>query len=84
METDQTPSSNEARSEGIIIAEELLHKCHQLLSELEQFRIFLTEQKKDHIVDIRQFYNSVRSELKSLEKVPISQLKIYQNSIDYL
>lgn len=40
-----------------------------MLSELEEFRVFLSEQKKENIVDIRQFHNSVRSELKSLEKV---------------
>lgn len=63
------PPLDEPRPEGIIIAEELLQKCHQLLSELEQFRTFLAERKKEHIVDVRQFHNLVRSELKSLEKV---------------
>lgn len=57
------------RPKGIVIAEELLAQCHQLLSELEEFRLFLTERRKEQIVDIRQFHNSVRSELKSLERV---------------
>lgn len=57
------------RPNGTAIAEELLGQCHQLLSELEEFRIFLTERRKEQIVDIRQFHNSVRSELKSLERV---------------
>ena len=62
-------SGQEQRPEGIVIAEELLGQCYQLLSELEEFQTFLTERRKEQIVDIRQFHNSVRSELKSLERV---------------
>ena len=49
----------------------LLAKCHELLGELEDFRKFLVEQKKEHTVELRQFRNSVTSELKSLERVCI-------------
>ena len=49
--------------------EDLLRNCHALLHELEAFRTFLVERKKQHTVEIRQFRNSVQSELKSLEKV---------------
>lgn len=69
---DNTHSNNsgeEQRPEGVVIAEDLLRQCHQLLSELEEFRTFLTARRKEQIVDIRQFHNSVRSELKSLERV---------------
>lgn len=55
--------------DGAILVEDLLRQCHQMLAELKQFRDFLSEQKKEHLVDIRLFHNSVLSELKSLEKV---------------
>ena len=62
-------SSSEApQPEATILADQLLQKCRQLLYELEEFKKFLA-QNKDNIVDIRTFYSSVRSELKSLEKV---------------
>lgn len=57
------------RPKGVVVAEELLGQCHQLLSELEEFQNFLTERRKEQVVDIRQFQNSIRSELKSLERV---------------
>ena len=47
----------------------LLAKCHELLNELECFCKFLVQQKKEHTVELRQFRNSVASELKSLERV---------------
>ena len=47
----------------------LLKRCRILLSELEAFRTFLTERRKEHAVEIRPFYSSILSELKSLEKV---------------
>jgi len=49
--------------------EDLLRNCHVLLNELEAFRSFLVQRKKEHTVEIRQFRNSIQSELKSLEKV---------------
>ena len=64
-----TSVEEESRPKGIVIAEELLGQCHQLLFELEEFQLFLKEQRKEQLVDIRQFQNSVRSELKSLERV---------------
>lgn len=51
------------------MVEDLLQKCHDLLNELEGFKTFLQEQKKENAVELRQFCNSVASELKSLEKV---------------
>ena len=50
-------------------SDQLLAQCRDLLSELEDFQKFLVEQKKEHVVEIRQFRNSVASELKSLERV---------------
>lgn len=49
--------------------EDLLRNCHALLTELEAFRTFLVQRKNEQTVEIRQFRNSVQSELKSLEKV---------------
>ncbi|MCJ1247738.1 hypothetical protein MMC30_004953 [Trapelia coarctata] len=49
--------------------DELLAKCHDLLNELEDFQKFLVEQKKEQVVEIRQFRNSVASEIKSLERL---------------
>ncbi|MCJ1266431.1 hypothetical protein MMC22_006316 [Lobaria immixta] len=68
-DTHSITSVEEQRPKGIVIAEELLAQCHQLLSELEEFHAFLTQRRKEQMVDIRQFHNSVRSELKSLERL---------------
>lgn len=62
---DTQPSS----IDGSGLGEDLLKKCHNLLDELQEFRSFLAEQNREKEVDIRQFQNSVQSELKSLEKV---------------
>ncbi|MCJ1376972.1 hypothetical protein MMC17_000062 [Xylographa soralifera] len=53
----------------VISADALLTKCHELLDELEKFQAFLLQEKKEHTVQLRQFRNSVVSELKSLEKL---------------
>ncbi|KAI9875218.1 MAG: hypothetical protein M1830_008734 [Pleopsidium flavum] len=52
-----------------VLVEDLLRNCQGLLKELEDFRTFLVQQKKDRTVEIRQFKNSVQSELKSLAKL---------------
>lgn len=67
-ETVQSSSSEVPQSEATLLADQLLQNCHQLLYELEEFQKFLAE-NKDSVVDIRTFHSSVRSELKSLEKV---------------
>ncbi|MCJ1431296.1 hypothetical protein MMC27_000647 [Xylographa pallens] len=54
---------------SVIRADALLTKCHELLDELEKFQTFLLQEKKEHTVQLRQFRNSVFSELKSLEKL---------------
>lgn len=66
-DTDGDPTHS-AQSDTVRV-EDLLRKCHALLNELEAFRTFLVQRKKEHTVEIRQFRNSVQSELKSLEKV---------------
>lgn len=67
-EAIQSSSTAVPQSEATILADQLLQTCHQLLYELEEFQKFLAE-KKDNIVDIRTFHSSVRSELRSLERV---------------
>ena len=57
---------------SVATVEDLLARCHALLNELEEFRTFLAERKKEHTVELRQFRSSVQSELKSLEKVWVS------------
>lgn len=60
-----------AAPQPVVRVDELLAGCHDLLKELEDFQKFLVVQKKEHVVEIRQFRNSVVSELKSLEKVSV-------------
>lgn len=62
---EQQPSS----ADNTVLVGDLLQRCRDLLDELGEFKTFLVEQKKDNAVELRQFYNSVASELKSLEKV---------------
>ncbi|MCJ1393200.1 hypothetical protein MMC18_006072 [Xylographa bjoerkii] len=64
------PVNDEAGAQlPVISADALLTKCHELLNELERFQAFLVQEKKEHTVQLRQFRNSVISELKSLEKL---------------
>ncbi|KAI9759006.1 MAG: hypothetical protein M4579_002669 [Chaenotheca gracillima] len=49
--------------------EELLGRCKALIEELDEYRAFLAERKKQHTVELRQLRNSLISELKSLEKL---------------
>ena len=58
-----------APADGAILVEDLLKKCHDLVNELGQFRTFMVENNRQNAVEIRQFQNSILSELKSLEKV---------------
>jgi len=46
----------------------LLSRCKQLQAELSDFSDFLTSQNKAKDVDIRPFFSSVSSELRSLER----------------
>ena len=79
MLQDETEADPQLQPPSITV-DELLDKCHALLNELEQFRVFLVERKKEHTIEIRQFRNSVVSELKSLERVfdPLSLNPIKQ------
>ena len=49
--------------------DDLLTKCHALVAEIQQFRDYLTEHRKEKAVEMRHFQNSIVSEQKSIEKV---------------
>ncbi|KAI9887264.1 MAG: hypothetical protein M1823_000935 [Watsoniomyces obsoletus] len=49
--------------------ETVMVECNTLLSELEQFRKHLVQQKKEHMVEMRTYQTRLRAELKALEKV---------------
>ena len=49
--------------------EALLARCRDLLFELESFEAYLQQRKKGKTVDLNTFKNTLRAELKSLEKV---------------
>ena len=64
-----TPETQASSADGALPVEDLLTRCHDLLNELDQFRTYVAENKKQKVVEIRPFQNSVSSELKSLERV---------------
>ena len=58
-------------TEGSSLAEDLLARCQNLLSELEDFRKFMAEKRSEQepAVDIHKFQTSVTTEHKSLQKL---------------
>ena len=68
-----------AATEPLRLAAGLLADCNTLLSELDAFRSFIADEKRNNpilsisaggeAVDVRQFHSTVLSELKSLRKV---------------
>ena len=72
-DSSQTELSHTTSTEGTTLVEWLLKRCQTLLDELEAFRVFLEDakqgQKAEHLVDIKQFYSPVATEMKSLQKV---------------
>ena len=71
------PSSIKTMSiNGSALAEDLLARCQTLLDELENFRIFVAEQRleQEPAVDIRKFQTSVVTEHKSLQKLANTDL----------
>ncbi len=51
------------------LAKATLQRCRNLVDELEQFQIYLEQNKKEHKLELRSFRNNVKSEMKLLEKV---------------
>ncbi|KAH0040315.1 hypothetical protein KCU78_g1161, partial [Aureobasidium melanogenum] len=50
-------------------ASDLLTRCQTLLSELEAFKEYLKSRKQDHQVEIAHFRNTVKSELRTLQRL---------------
>jgi hypothetical protein len=50
-------------------ASDLLQRCQTLLSELETFKEYLKSRKQDHQVEIAHFRNTVKSELRTLQRL---------------
>ena len=74
-------SDSSQNSAATVTVGDLLDKCRDLLSELEQFREYLAERNTEQTVELRPFRNSIQSELRSLERVvtqsPIRFLRGY-------
>lgn len=70
MEQEATSyTGNVAVSSENPIVNDLLSKCHSLLDEIQQFRDYLIEHKKEKEVEVRHFQSAVQAEQKSIEKV---------------
>ena len=70
MEQDDGFTKNATKIESHeLTVDILLSKCHILIEEIQQFRVYLAEHKKEKEVDIQRFYNTTLSEQKSIEKV---------------
>lgn len=54
-------------------AADLLQRCQTLLSELETFKEYLKSRKQDHQVEIAHFRNTVKSELRTLQRFTSAQ-----------
>ena len=58
-------------SSSTLSAQALLHRCHDLLSELKALQTCLDSRRENGAKDIRNFINQVQSEQRSLEKVEL-------------
>jgi hypothetical protein len=54
-------------------ASDLLQRCQTLLNELETFKEYLKSRKQDHQVEIAHFRNTVKSELRTLQRLTSTQ-----------
>ncbi|KAH0361006.1 hypothetical protein KCU65_g9029, partial [Aureobasidium melanogenum] len=63
------PHTNGHSSTGPPTASDLLTRCQSLLSELESFKEYLKSRKQDHQVEIAHFRNTVKSELRTLQRL---------------
>ncbi|KAJ9629562.1 hypothetical protein H2203_001936 [Taxawa tesnikishii (nom. ined.)] len=54
-------------------AAELLERCQALFQELEDFRKHLKSKKQEHDVELGHFRNTVRSEIKVLERLAAAE-----------
>jgi hypothetical protein len=60
---------------------DLLQRSRTLIAELDEFRTYLKNQKKDKGVELRHFGSCLQSEFKSLEKVPVFNIPPTTNGL---
>lgn len=60
---------------------DLLQRSRTLIAELEEFRTYLKNRKRDKGVELRHFGSCLQSEFKSLEKVPIFRISPTTNDL---
>lgn len=63
-------------------ASDLLSRCQSLLSELEAFKEYLKSRKQDHQVEIAHFRNTVKSELRTLQRLASASTSASSNDDD--
>lgn len=66
---NMTESHTNGHSQAPPTASDLLARCQSLLSELEAFKEYLKSRKQDHQVEIAHFRNTVKSELRTLQRL---------------
>ena len=78
MLTNGSTHTEITSTNGSALAEDLLARCQNLLHELEEFRIFMTKQRREQepTVDIHKFEASVATEHKSLQKLADADLTV--------
>ena len=68
--------------------DEVVNKAEILLSQIEQYRSFLIQNRKDKAVDLGTFHNSVIKEHKLLQRVKSNLLSnvsfLGQSSLDFV
>lgn len=74
--TNISATTEATSTEGSSLAEDLLARCQNLLSELEDFREFVAEQRLEQYpaVETQKFQTSVTTEHKSLQKLAEADL----------
>jgi hypothetical protein len=68
----ENPKLQDDFSSSSLLHTDLVSRARFLLEELTAFQSYLEDQKKEDVVEIRQFRSSVQSEIKSLERIPNS------------
>jgi hypothetical protein len=84
MEPEISPRDLNARLSGLNfeeddageeIVEQLVERCQVLLNELERFKDYLVEHKRDGTVEYRNFRNELKSEVRFLKRLQNQRAK---------
>ncbi|GAB7354200.1 hypothetical protein MBLNU459_g4749t1 [Dothideomycetes sp. NU459] len=62
-------SSSSSSSSAPPTLDQLLERCTTLISELEDFKQYLKGRRQEHTVEIAHFRNTVKSELRTLQRL---------------